>query len=877
MDILVFKPYFLTSPGINLVIMIFRSLFLWVSGLIILSGASLAQAPKKLSASEIQLALKKLNVLGSALYVAAHPDDENQVVIGYMSQVELLNTGYLALTRGDGGQNLIGPEIRERLGVVRTQELIQARSVDGSQQFFTRAIDFGYSKTSDETLKLWDRKKILSDVVWVIRQFRPDVIITRFPPDSRAGHGHHTTSGILAAEAFDLAGDPDQFSDQLTHVEPWQPTRLMLNETSWFSSEIDSIAAVNDSVLTVDMGVYLPLIGKSVPEIAALSRSKHESQGFGSTGSRGKRVEYFRHVKGEMAKDSPLDGITTSWSRLEGGETVGELLQHAYQNFDPEQPFASVPTLLEAYQALSQLPEGHWKKVKTKELTTVIQACLGLYAEVRSGTNALVRRFRGAQTRPGIAEYSATPGDSITLNFEVIQRSSLAKVQLDKITLSQIDYDTLVNSALDDNAVFTFSQKVKLPDNLPYSEPYWLQAENDGFAFTVDDQMLIGRDESPPALEAKFSFTVSGQMLSVTAPVVYKRNDPRKGEMYRPFVITPPVLVSLPENVYVFASTEPQTITATVEAGRSGIQGSVALSVPVGWSVSPAQHNYDITIKGQEQEFSFTVVPPEGASTGEVQVIANYRGQSYQESRVAIDYEHIPTQTLLPPATANLVKLDIRKEGKLVGYVMGAGDDVPKALKQIGYEVALLEEEDIRMPYLSNFDAIIIGIRAYNTVNWLRYRNDRLLEYVEEGGTLITQYNTSSRLVMQDFAPYSLQMSRDRVSDETAEVRILAPSHPVLNTPNEITQEDFTDWVQERGLYFPDEWDEKFTPILSMNDPGEDEKNGSLLVAPYGQGHYIYTGISFFRELPAGVPGAYRLLTNLISIGKGEEVGRGNE
>jgi LmbE family N-acetylglucosaminyl deacetylase len=861
----------------NLGSMSIKKLFLWIVSALLLSHVVTAQAPKKLTASEIQLALKKLNVLGSALYLAAHPDDENQVVIGYMSQVELLNTGYLALTRGDGGQNLIGPEIRERLGVVRSQELIQARSVDGSQQFFTRAIDFGYSKTSDETLRLWDREQILGDVVWVIRQFRPDIIITRFPPDSRAGHGHHTTSGILAGEAFDLAGNPDQYPDQLQYVEPWQPTRLMLNETSWFTDKIDSIAAVNDSIMALDMGVYLPLLGKSVPEIAALSRSKHESQGFGSTGARGTRVEYLRHVKGEMAQDHPLDGIPTTWARLEGGEKVGELLQQAYQNFNPEQPWAVVPTLLEASAELDQLPDGHWKQVKRKELNEVLQACLGLYAEVRSGTNALVRRFRGAQTRPGIAEYSATPGDSVTLNFEVVQRAPGMEVQLKKVKVAHVGYDTLINDTLQENELVEFSKPVKLPDDLPYTEPYWLRAENDGFTFTVDDQTLIGRDETPPLLTGEFSLTVNGQPLKISTPVVYKRNDPRKGEMYRPFVIIPPVLVSLPENVYVFASQEPQTVVATVEAGRSGIQGSVSLAVPSGWLVEPTQQDYDISLKGQEQEFAFTVTPPEGASTGEVRVVASYDGQSYDQSMVTIDYEHIPTQTLLPPATASLVKLDIQKKGNLIGYVMGAGDDVPKALQQLGYEVELLEENDIRIPYLSNFDAIIIGIRAYNTVNWLRYRNDRLHEYVKRGGTLITQYNTSSRLVTQDLAPYELQLSRDRVSDETAEVRVLQPSHPVLNTPNEITQEDFAGWVQERGLYFPDEWNEQFTPILSMNDPGEDEKKGSLLVAPYGDGHYIYTGLSFFRELPAGVPGAYRLLTNLISLGQDDPVERGNE
>ncbi|MEQ9439551.1 MAG: PIG-L family deacetylase [Cyclobacteriaceae bacterium] len=856
--------------------MILRILIALLCSISLLSGSVLAQAPKKLAAGEIQLALKKLNTLGSVLYLAAHPDDENQVVIGYMSQVELMNTGYLALTRGDGGQNLIGPEIRERLGVVRTQELIQARRVDGSHQFFTRAIDFGYSKTADETLALWDRQKILSDVVWVIRKFRPDVIITRFPPDERAGHGHHTTSAILAAEAFDLAGDPDQFPEQLEWVEPWQPTRLLLNETSWFTEDIADQLADNDSLMMIDLGVYLPLLGNSVPEIAALSRSKHESQGFGSTGSRGSDFEYFRHTKGKMAKENILEGINTTWSRVAGGEAIGKLVQQAYDQFDPEQPEAIVPTLMEASQAIDKLSDDYWKRVKHEEISQLVQACLGMYVEVRSGTNALVRRFRGEERRPGIAEYSATPGDSVTLNVEVIQRSDVP-VRLKEISVARIGYDTLMNDTLTHNESLMFSKAVKLPDDLPYTDPYWLKQPHDGFSFVVDQQSLIGLDENPPLLEAEFHFQIDEKPLTFTRQIVYKRNDPRTGEMYRPFVIVPPVLVSVPENVYVFASSEAQPIAATVEASQSGVKGTVSLEVPAGWTVEPARQDYALELKGEEQEFLFSVTPPEGASTGEIRVVADYDGKKYDQSMVVIDYEHIPTQTLLPPATANLVKLDIQKEGNLVGYVMGAGDDVPKALEQIGYEVVLLQEDDIRMPYLSNFDAIIIGIRAYNTVNWLRYRNNRLLEYVNQGGTLITQYNTNSRLVTQDLAPYKLQLSRDRVADETVDVRILNPTHPVLNTPNPITQEDFAGWVQERGLYFPDEWDEKFTPIFSMNDPGEDEKKGSLLVAPYGKGYYIYTGISFFRELPAGVPGAYRLLTNLISIGKEAKVERGNE
>ncbi len=829
-----------------------------------------AQAPEKLSAGELQLALKKLNTLGAALYVAAHPDDENQVVIGYLSQTRLLNSGYLSLTRGDGGQNLIGLEIRERLGVLRSQELIQARSVDDSKQFFTRAVDFGYSKTAEETLALWDKDKILSDVVWVIRKFRPDVMITRFPPDERAGHGHHTTSALLAAEAFDLAADLNAFPDQLKYVDTWQPTRLLLNETSWFTKDIDSISVANDSILSLDLGIYKPLLGKSVTEIAAESRSKHQSQGFGATGSRGSDVEYFRHIKGDMAENDLLEGINTTWSRVEGGEQIGELLAEAYNNFDPENPAAIVPTLMEASEALNQLEDGYWKRVKREELDRVIKAAMGLYLEVRSGTNVLQRSFR-SNTRSGIAEYSATPGDSIFLNIEAINRSSVP-VSLDRMYFTTIDHDTVVSAALENNKPLEYRTSVMIPQQMPYSGPYWLRKSHDGFSFTVDDRQLIGLDDTPPTVEAIFELTVDGKPLDIKTPVVYKLNDPRSGETYRPFVITPPVFLKIGGDVHVFAEQQPKSILVSVKAGKSDINGQVSLELPGGWTSEPKFYDYALALKGQEQEFTFSVLPPEGRSVGDLKAVAKQNGETYEQSMLTIEYEHIPTQTLFPEAAARVVKLDIRKEGEMIGYIMGAGDEVPKALEQIGYQVVMLDEQDVRPEELSNFDAVMIGIRAYNTVGWLRYKNEQLLEYVENGGTLISQYNTTGMLVTQDMAPYEMKISRDRVADETAEVRFLEESHPVLNTPNKITQQDFEHWVQERGLYFPSEWDkEQFDPILSMNDPGEDPKEGSLLVAQYGKGHYIYTGLSFFRELPAGVPGAFRLLTNLISIGKGPE------
>ena len=832
-----------------------------------------AQTPERLSASEIQLALEKLNVLGSVLYLAAHPDDENQVVIGYMSQTRLMRTGYLSLTRGDGGQNLIGPEIRDLLGVVRTQELLQARSVDGSYQFFTRAIDFGYSKTAEETLELWDKQKILSDVVWVIRQFRPDVIITRFPPDERAGHGHHTTSALLAAEAFDLAGDSTQFTDQLRYVQPWQPTRLVFNDFQWFTPQLDSLSTVNDSIMKMNVGVYNALLGQSVTEIAAQSRSQHQSQGFGSTGSRGTTYEYFRHVKGEMAQQDILEGIDTTWSRVPGGEAVGKLITQAIQTFNPAHPATILPILVQTSVALNDLPDSYWKRVKRDELNRVIQACLGLYLEVRAGTNALTRRRsrNEPEKKPGIDEFSATPGDTIILNVEAINRSDISVV-LDTVSFLPLAQDTTVRLALANNVDTAFALKVVLPADMPYTTPYWLREPNDGFTFQVDDPLLIGQAKSPPAVEARFSLQVAGEPLTLTTPVVYKENNPRGGEQSRPFVIVPPVSVEVPQNVHVFANDAPQPVMVTVAAERSALSGQVRLSLPDGWSAEPIAQEFSLPLKGQSANFTFRVTPSTEQSVGKVTAVAELKGDdsnTYQQRLVTIAYEHIPTQTLLLPATAQLVKLDIRKEGQNIGYIMGAGDEVPKALEQIGYQVTLLSENDL--DNLSRFDAIMVGIRAYNTVGWLRYRNDRLLQYVKDGGTLVVQYNTNSRLVTDTFAPYPLKLSRDRVTDETAEVHFLQPQHPVLNTPNKIAEADFQGWVQERGLYFPEEWDEAYTPILSMTDPGEKEaQKGSLLVAPYGKGYYIYTGLSFFRELPAGVPGAYRLLTNLLSIGKGD-------
>ena len=817
-----------------------------------------AQAPARPSASKILQEIKRLNVLGSVLYVAAHPDDENTRLIAYMANERLYNTAYLSATRGDGGQNLIGPEIRENLGIIRTQELLQARRTDGGQQFFTRANDFGFSKDSKETFTIWDKEQVLADMVWVIRKFRPDVMITRFPPDARAGHGQHAASAILAEEAFEAAANPKRFPEQLKYVEVWQPKRLLWNTGSWSFASQAEFEKYADQLLKLDVGAYNPLLGKSYGEVAAESRSMHKSQGFGAASARGVSMEYLQHTKGDKAQKELFEGITTTWARVKGGEKIEKIIQKAIDGYKPTEPAAVLPMLLEARKELSKLPDGYWKRVKQEELQDVIQHVMGLYLEATA------------------ADYAATPGEPVQVNIEAINRSAVP------VTLKSINYtfaskDTTLDKALPNNEVLKFNKQLMLPSGIQTSQPYWLRKEGTLGMFSVEKQQLVGMPENAPAAQVTFNLSVSGEPLQLTVPVVYKRTDPVEGEVYRPFVVTPPVFVNISEQVYMFANHEPKQVQVRVKAGKANVTGTVQLQLPKGWKAEPATYPFNLKAKGAEQLVSFTVYPPKEQQDATLQAAVTAGGKTYTQGLNEINYSHIPAQVTFPEATARIVKLDLKKRGQKVGYVMGAGDDVPKSLQQIGYDVTILKDENMQLNYLQQFDAIILGVRAYNTVDRLKHYQPTLMEYVKNGGNLIVQYNTSHGLVMQDIGPYPLKLSRDRVTVEDAEVRFLEPNHPVLNTPNKITKKDFEGWVQERGLYFPNEWSKEYTAILSANDPGEPARNGGLLIAKYGKGNYIYTGYSWFRELPAGVPGAYRLFANMISLGKSEESASGSK
>lgn len=823
------------------------------------SQTAYSQAPKKWKSADVHEAIKKLSFLGSALYVAAHPDDENTRLIAYLANEVKATTAYLSLTRGDGGQNLIGPEIRELLGLIRTQELLAARGVDQGNQLFSRANDFGYSKHPEETFAIWDKDEVLADVVWAIRKWQPDIIINRF--DHRTPgrtHGHHTASAMLSYEAFDMTADPKVYPEQLQHVDTWQPKRLFFNTSWWFYGSREKFAEANkDNLVSVDVGVYYPILGKSNTEIAAESRSMHKCQGFGSAGTRGSENEYLELIKGDKptGDQDPFEGINTTWTRVKGGAPIGEILAKVENDFDYDDPAKSIPALVKAYKLIKKLPNSHWKQIKQAEIENVIEACLGLYAEATANA------------------YSATPGESVEVSLEIINRSSAA-VQLKHIEFQPLQKDSSIAMALEDNKPFNLKQQVTLPTHVSYTNPYWLNDKASLGMYTVEDQLLRGLPETPRTFSVVFELEVAGVPLKVKRPIVYKRTDPVKGEVFRPFEVTPPVYANFADKVLIFGNTDaPKTVSLVLKAGKDSLAGTLALKHEAGWSVEPASIDFELNQKGEEQVYSFKLFPPKGQSEAAISPQVKVGDQVYDQEAIFIEYDHIPTQTVFRKSSARVVKIDLATAGRKVGYVMGAGDEIPTNLEQIGYEVSLLEDGDFQLENLSQYDAIILGIRAYNTVDRLKFYQSNLLKYVENGGNLIVQYNTTRglKVPVEQIAPYPLKLSRDRVTVEEAEVRFLQPEHPILNFPNKITQKDFEGWVQERGLYFPNEWSSEFQAILSSNDPGEPARDGGLLVAPFGEGNYIYTGYSWFRELPAGVPGAYRIFANLISLGQAEK------
>ena len=813
---------------------------------------SFAQQPQKPNSVEIYNQIRKLNFLGSVLYIAAHPDDENTRLISYLSNEVNARTGYLSLTRGDGGQNLIGSQLRELLGVIRTQELIEARKIDGGEQFFSRANDFGYSKNPDETLKIWDKDKVLADVIWTIRKFQPDVIINRFDHRSPGTtHGHHTSSAMLSVESFDLSNNTKIYPEQLKYVTPWQVKRQFFNTSWWFYGSQEKFDAANKSKFTtLQTGVYYSGIGKSNQEIAALSRSRHQSQGFGSTGSRGDESEYLELINGETPqnRNDLFDGIDTSWNRVKNGKPIGELISKIIANYNFSNPSASIPDLVKAYSMIQDLEDTHWKDIKSDAIKNIIASSSGLYLEAVA------------------EEQEATPGNTIKLNLEAINRCSI-EMQLTGLTSLPDNITTIKKSfILKNNIDQRLKLEIQLPDTIEYTQPYWLKEKASVGMYTVSNQENIGLPDIIREVKVIFNVRINGVDIPFERTVVYKYNDGVKGEMYNFLDIVPEVTSSILEKVLIFKDNKSKMIPVKVRAGKDAVKGNLQLELPKNWIVSPKQIPFALDKKGMEQTFYFEVIPPSNPEEAIAKSIVIIDDQRFDKDETIIDFGHITKQMVLKPAESKFLKIDLKTTGDTIGYVMGAGDEVPESLAQMGYKVIILKPEEITPEKLDSFNVVITGIRAYNTVNALANKQSILFDFVKRGKTMIVQYNTNGKLITDKIAPYPLKISNDRVTEENAKITFLAPNHPVLNTPNKISTKDFEGWTQEQGLYYPDQYDRAFTPIISSHDKGESSKDGALLVAPYGKGYYIYTGLSFFRELPEGVSGAYRLLSNIISL-----------
>ncbi len=735
-------------------------------------------------------------------------------------------------------------------GVIRTQELLAARRLDHGRQFFTRANDFGYSKSAAETLRFWDRDKILADTVWAIRQFRPDVIVTRFPSDDDKTHGHHTASALLAQEAFKLAADPKKFPEHLKFADPWQPTRVFWNASQFFF-RARNVPFDETGLIKVESGGYQPLLGKSYPEIASSSRTMHKSQGFGVSIERGERTEYFKFLDGKPIADGNLfAGIDTTWRRVRGADDIAAQIDEILVRYDMKLPAGSVPALLELRKAMEKLGDEFWVREKRTEVDRLLAACLGLHLEAVAPKAA------------------AQPGETLEFQLEAINRSSVS-AKLKSVRFLENGSPIVLDADLAHDALFTRKIPVTLPETLPFTQPYWLREPATLGTFAVAEQPLIGRPENPPPFPIALTLEVGGQELVFHVEPRFRKVDRVQGEVSEPLVIAPPAFVELPRPVFVFADKAAKTVNVRVIASAEAVKGDVALEAPAGWKVEPA--SVPVDLQGAESEMTaiFKVTPPATSGEGVLRAALALGGDKKPAfSRQRIAYPHIEPQTLIAPAEARLVRAEIANKAPLIGYLPGAGDAIPESLREIGSEVKLLANNEVKAANLAPFDAIVLGVRAANVdPARLSAWYPELLAYAKNGGVVIMQYNTSPGPKPEQL-PYPLKVSRDRVTEEDAEVRLLAPDHPVLNFPNKITATDFDGWIQERGLYFPNEWDKAWTPILSSNDTGEKPLDGGLLVARVEKGWWVYTGYSWFRELPAGVPGAYRLFANMISLGK---------
>ncbi|GAB2634287.1 PIG-L family deacetylase [Belliella aquatica] len=788
--------------------------------------------------------LLKLKETKRILFVAAHPDDENTRLISYLANGEHAQVAYLSLTRGDGGQNLIGKELGIELGMIRTHELLQARKTDGGRQFFTRALDFGFSKNPNETLNNWEKDKLLSDVVWIIRNFQPDIIINRFNTTPGTTHGHHTTSAILSSEAFAISGDTQAFPEQLKLTDTWQAKRLFWNAYNWGGQyEPDSEKRFH----VFPVGDYNPLLGTTYSQIAADSRTMHKSQGFGSTSQIGAGNDFIEQLNGESFKNNPFEGIPNRWEKIENGVKIEVAIQNALSSFDFIKPKNNVKHLL----AIKKLMDASKNEEKW-------------FLEKKSVINQLILSSLGVKTEFIIKKEIGYPGEEIETellfnnpsNFPINVKSAKNSI-----------FDVQINKVAIENKPLNQAIKISIPTNYPVSQPFWLENTLDNSLFDVDDIQQIGQPINQASIFSDVTLEIDGQAIYLNLPLMYKYNDQVDGEIKQPFTLVPEINLNLDkQHVFLVEGANPE-LNIEVTFKNNFIEGELNLD-----GLDKNQYQVLSVERDDRRKRVIYKVKILDSNQEKRSIVASFKTKDnrvFNQDTKRILYKHIPNLTYFTSTSFDLIKMNIKVSGQKIGYINGAGDDVPDILKNLGYQVSYLENGDIRKDNFKEFKTIVIGIRAFNTNQALASNVDQLMEYVKEGGNVIVQYNTSSPLLTREMGPYPFSLSRDRVTVEGSPVEADF-AHSILSYPNQIDASDFEGWVQERGLYFTSNWDSNYSTPFTMQDPGEKASQGSLLFTKYGEGTYTYSGISWFRQLPAGVPGAIKIFVNLIEQSSGK-------
>ncbi|UZT99137.1 PIG-L family deacetylase [Chryseobacterium fluminis] len=817
------------------------------------SGSAQQVRPSK--SSDIYRDLKTLKHLPKVLYLAAHPDDENTGLLSWLINDQNVETGYLSLTRGDGGQNLLGTEQGAALGLIRTHELLEARKLDGAQQFFTRAIDFGFSKNTTDTFKQWDADSITADVVWVIRQFRPDVIICRFPPTSAAGHGQHAASAVIAEKAFKLAGDKTAFPDQLKYVNAWQPKRVL-----WNTFRFGAVNTTAENQLKVTVGQYDAQLGMGYGELAGLSRSLHKSQGAGTQSVAGIRTEYFSHVAGEPAKTTLFDGIVKTWT-TRGHADIDQSLDKIISDFSFNDPERSLPALLALRKKIMALQDADLKSDKIKSLDRIILSCAGFMGEAVTG------------------QAEAIAGDHLNFRLNVISRATHPVVLENVKWLNQSES---FNRKLSRDSLITIDHKIQIPADAALTEPYWLaKPATNAATFSVPSDTLIGLPEAESPLNVLLGLRIGSEKFEVQLPLSFKKLDPVRGDVVEALRIVPALELKFTQPLYLAKENEDLHLSLNVKINsdkqfNKGILDLTYKGERLGGSELKSINGKDFTVD--------CIIPKNklaAINSTRVQLDADFvaDGVPYHKKQVLIQYPHLPSLQYFAPAAVTVMKGDIQAKVKKVGYIEGAGDFVPEFLRIAGIQVEVLKDEDFygnpdgsagnsSRNKLSQYDAIVLGIRANNTEKKLGRWMPFLWSYVKDGGNLVMQYNTNQDATVDQLGMYNFSIANKRVTEENSAVTILNPNHKLLNDPNRITAEDFKGWVQERGAYFPVQWDGAYEPLFEMHDTGEEPLRGSTLYARYGKGNFIYTPLAFFRQLPAGNVGAARLFLNFLSAQK---------